>query len=121
MEYQERKGVMATEIFTWRPVGAPQGSVTLRRLSAQFGDGFRQAVGDGINNKVQSWPLQFAGTLSDMQSLVSFFDRHAGYRPFLWTPPLGEQGYYEVTAYSPTPVGGRAYTVNATFQQVFTP
>jgi len=112
---------MAIETFKWRPIGSPQGTTTLRRLTAQFGDGYRQAAADGINAKVQSWPLQFVGDKGEAQAIIAFFDRHAGFRSFLWTPPLGEQGYYEVVQYSPTPVGGPVYTVSATFQQVFKP
>jgi len=112
---------MATETFNWRAVGTPQGTVTLRRLVAQFGDGYRQAAADGINNKVQSWPLQFVGSRAEMAALIAFLDQHAGFRSFLWTPPLGEEGYYEVVQYSATPIGGPVYTVNATFQQVFKP
>ncbi|SAI70472.1 Phage-related protein [Bordetella ansorpii] len=109
------------ETFTWPSANDPQGTVTFRRLVAQFGDGYRQAAADGINNKVQSWPLQFIGTDTYLAPILAFFDRHAGYRSFRWTPPLGEEGWYEVTSYSPTPIGGPVYTISATFQQVFKP
>lgn len=112
---------MTRERFTWRPTGQPAGTVTFRRLSAQFGDGYRQVAGDGLNTKGQSWPLQFSGSKEQMGAILAFFDRHAGIRAFLWTPPLGEEGLYEVTSYSPTPMGGPAYTLSATFQQTFRP
>lgn len=112
---------MTTETFRWRPVGQPAGAVTFRRLIAQFGDGYRQVAGDGINNRVQVWPVQFAGTRDQMQEIADFLDRHAGVRSFLWTPPMGVEGYYEVAEYSPTSMSGPAYTVSATFQQVFRP
>lgn len=112
---------MTTETFRWKPVGQPAGTVTFRRHVAQFGDGYRQVVGDGINKKVQAWPVQFAGTREQMQEIVDFLDRHAGTRSFFWTPPMGVEGYYEVAEYSPSPMGGTAYTVSAKFQQVFRP
>ncbi|MEN4919714.1 phage tail protein [Achromobacter spanius] len=107
--------------FTWRATGQPNGAVTFRRLTAQFGDGYRQVAGDGINSKVQSWPLTFAGSKREMDALVAFLDRHAGIRSFLWTPPLGEEGLYEAPTFSLSHVGGDVYTVSATFQQVFKP
>lgn len=111
-----------TETFTWRTIGQPQGTVTLRRLVAQFGDGYRQAAGDGINNKVQSWPVQCVGRdAAEAKAIVEFFDRHHGYKSFYWTPPLGERGLFEVVTYNPSPVGGGIYTISATFQQVFKP
>ncbi|MCD0495908.1 phage tail protein [Achromobacter sp. MY14] len=109
------------ERFTWRSTGQPVGATTFRRLTAQFGDGYRQVAGDGINNKVQSWPLTFAGSKAEMQAVLAFLDRHAGIASFLWTPPMGTEGYYEAPTYNLNPVGGDTYTVSATFQQVFKP
>lgn len=109
------------ERFTWRATGQPSGTASFRRLTAQFGDGYRQVAGDGINNKVQSWPLTFSGDKKDMAALAAFLDRHAGIRSFLWTPPMGEEGFYEAPAYTLNPVGGDVYSVSATFQQVFRP
>ncbi|MCP5854454.1 phage tail protein, partial [Klebsiella pneumoniae] len=45
------------DTFTWCPYIEPTGSGTFRVRSAQFGNGYRQVAGDGINNEVQSWPL----------------------------------------------------------------
>ncbi|MDH2052848.1 phage tail protein [Achromobacter marplatensis] len=109
------------ERFTWRATGQPSGVVTFRRLTAQFGDGYRQVAGDGINNKVQSWPLTFVGTRQQMEAMVAFLDRHAGVASFLWTPPFGSEGFYEAPSYSLVPMGGGVYSVSVTFQQVFRP
>lgn len=43
---------MAVETFTWCPMVEPTVTITQRVMKAQFGDGYSQAVGDGINNKV---------------------------------------------------------------------
>lgn len=112
---------MTTPIFTWPSTGSPSGTATFRVRTAQFGDGYSQSVGDGINNKTQSWPLTFTGSKAKMQAIVDFLDERAGWQAFFWTPPLGVQGYYTCTSYSPSPVGGPVYTVTATFQQVFRP
>jgi phage-related protein len=112
---------MATETFTWRAVNTAAGQVTLRTLSAQFGDGYSQAAGDGLNNKVQSWPLQFAGRQAEILAIQDFLDRHKGYKSFYWTPPLGVQGLYRVPEYSPVADKGGIYTLSATFVQSFAP
>lgn len=109
------------DTFTATPTGTPVGQVAFHVLSAQFGDGYSQEAADGINNKVQSWPLTFTGTKVEMQTIVDFFDAHAGWKGFYWTPPLGVQGIYKVTAYSPSPIGGPMYSVTATFEQKFAP
>ncbi|MFY2030553.1 phage tail protein [Achromobacter xylosoxidans] len=109
------------ERFTWRATGQPAGTVTYRRIVARFGDGYRQVVGDGINNRVQSWPVQIQGDRAEIMAAMEFLDRHSGVRSFLWTPPVGEEGYYEVSSFSLTPVGGTVYTLSATFEQVFRP
>lgn len=112
---------MTTQTFTWQPTGSPSGEVKFRVRKAQFGDGYSQSVADGINNKVQSWPLQFVGKKADMQDIIDFLDARAGYQSFYWTPPMGAQGLYRAESYSPSPQGGPVYNVTATFQQVFAP
>ena len=113
---------MATEIFTWTPVGpSAEGDITLRARSVQFGDGYSQAVADGINNKVGSWPLRFVGDRDTIRAIADFLDRHAGATSFYWTPPLEEQGRYRASKYSPGPMVKGLYSLSVTFQQVFAP
>ncbi|WP_243689793.1 phage tail protein, partial [Cronobacter sakazakii] len=52
---------MATETFTWCPRINAGGEVTHRVRRAQFGDGYAQASGDGINARGQKWDLEFVG------------------------------------------------------------
>lgn len=109
------------ERFVWTATGQPSGTVNFRRLTAQFGDGYRQVAGDGINSEVQSWPLTFSGTKKEMEVIAAFLRRHAGIRSFLWTPPLSEEGLYEAPTFNINPVGGASYSIAVTFQQVFKP
>lgn len=113
---------MAIETFTWRVQGQPEGSLNQRVRSAQFGDGYKQVSGDGINPETQSWPLTFSGNKSDMQPLLAFVRRHTT-KSFIWTPPLGEKGLYRVTADSirVVPIGGPAVSISATFEQAYAP
>lgn len=109
------------DVFGWKAINSTSGQATFRVRRAQFGDGYSQEAANGINNKVQSWPLQFAGSEDEMQAIIDFFDACAGYRSFLWTPPLGKQGLYKVALYTPSPLGGPVYTISATFEEKFAP
>lgn len=112
---------MTTPTFTWAPLVQPTGTATYRVLTAQFGDGYKQTAADGINNKVQSWPLTFSGTADEIAPIRNFLDAQQGYQAFLWTPPLGVQGYYKCAAHTLQPVEGDVYTLTATFEQSFQP
>lgn len=112
---------MAHETFNWSPRVNPQGETKFRVLTAQFGDGYSQAAADGINNRTESWPLQFVGDASAITPIRAFLDRHAGHRAFFWSPPMGEQGFYRAAQYSLTAMGGGMYTLSVTLDQVFKP
>ncbi|NMY89829.1 phage tail protein [Pseudomonas oryzihabitans] len=112
---------MAVETFTWSPRLDPEGTATYRTRTSQFGDGYAQVVGDGLNNKSQSWPLTFKGGRATIVAIRDFLDRHAGYRSFLWTPPLGAVGFYKASEYRLAAHGAEIYTLTVTFEQAFHP
>ena len=113
---------MAYETFTWCPLVDPDGTNRFRVLSAQFGDGFAQEVGDGINNETHSWPLQFVGYEDYIKPIRNFLRKHQGFRPFLWTPPMEDQaGLFVVRELNVRAMGGKAYTLTATFEERFSP
>lgn len=112
---------MAYQIFTWRSTSEVQGTSTFKVLSAQFGDGYKQAVGDGLNNESGSWQLQFVGGKEYIAAIRDFLKQHKGFRPFEWQPPFGDSSLYEVNEYTITPQGGTLYMLHATFQQRFAP
>lgn len=108
------------ETFIWCPETGTEGSSTFRVLTAQFGDGYKQSAGDGINNEVNSWPLTFKGLEHEIKPIRDFLRSHKGYKPFYWKPPLETEAFlFEVTEFSVVPMGGRAYTLTATFVQRF--
>lgn len=112
---------MTTPTFTWQPRVEPTGTAKYRVLTAQFGDGYQQTAADGINNKVQSWPLTFSGTASEITPIRDFLDACGGYQSFYWTPPLGTTGLYVCPSHNIKPLGGGLYELTATFNQVFHP
>lgn len=106
------------ELFTWTHVTEPQGSITHRVLQSQFGDGYSQAVGDGINTKQQTWPLQFIGKRERIVAIRDFLDRHAGYKAFLWKPPLdGKPQAFRAGGYDLQQHGAYVFALTVTFTQ----
>lgn len=109
------------ETFTWSPRIAAQGTTDFRVLTAQFGDGYSQRVGDGLNTEVQKWNLEFTGTDTYISPIATFLRRHQGFKSFSWRPPLSAEGFYRVDSMQVTALGRNVYTLSATFQQVFKP
>lgn len=113
--------MMTYQTFAWCPRIDPEGTSSFRVLSAQFGDGYTQEAGDGINNEKQSWPLEFVGYEEQIKSIRDFLRAHGGFKPFKWTPPMGEEGLYVCREFRLRAMGGKAYTLSATFEQRFAP
>lgn len=112
---------LAIETFTWPTQSGDSPTITYRVRTSQFGDGYKQTAADGPNNKEQSFPVTVTGMKAQILDVMAFFDRHAGAKAFLWTPPLGSVGFYTCADPVPTPLGGMAYKITATFEQAFVP
>jgi phage-related protein len=52
---------MAIETFTWCPRINAEADTNFRVRKAQFGDGYEQVSGDGLNTRSQQWTLNFTG------------------------------------------------------------
>ena len=112
---------MAIERFTWPTQNGDAPDITYRVRAAQFGDGYKQESGDGPNNKQDSYPISYTGPKTKVLEMMAFFDRHAGAKAFLWTTPLGELGLFTCKKPVPTPMGGGAFKLTATFDRAFQP
>lgn len=110
---------MAIQRFTWPTQTGESPDISYRVRTSQFGDGYKQLVGDGPNNKVQSYPITFTGTKSEVLEVMAFFDAHAGSVAFLWTTPLGDLALFTCAKPVPTPMGGGVFKISATFDQAF--
>lgn len=59
-----------------------------RVLRADFGDGYVQRTGDGLNALSRKLEATFqALTNTEADAILSFFEDRKGYLPFLWTLP----------------------------------
>lgn len=112
---------MAIETFTWSPRIDAQAEVKNRVRKAQFGDGYTQVSGDGLNTRSQEWSLSFVGSEDYIQAIREFLDRMAGSKSFLWKPPLYPLGLWRCEDYKPRAMGGDIYSLDATFIQEFKP
>lgn len=103
------------------PQEGAQGTTRFNVTEIVFGDGYVSSFGNGLHNKFQVWPMTWKGTVAEITPIRDFFDAHAGYKKFLWTPPLGVQGYYVVKEYSPLVEAAGNAQITATFEQRFAP
>lgn len=79
-------------LATFSPPIQPSTGVTnkpqIKILEAQFGDGYTQATGDGLNHIRAEFSLMWEVlTPAQADAIESFFEAHGGYAPFLWTAP----------------------------------
>lgn len=88
---------------------------------ARFGNGYEQVVGDGLNNVRQIWNIEKFGTQEQVFPAYNFIKEHRGAIPFQWETPLGEQILVRCQEYKMRHRGDLAYTLTATFEQVFKP
>lgn len=107
------------DTFTWTPDKAAPGKFTQRTRSAQFGSGYMQEAGDGLNTETQSWDLTFTGDKKRIMAILAFLRSQGGYKAFTWSTPLDGPLFFKCRAYSPSPLGGIAWTLAATFEQTF--
>jgi phage-related protein len=110
------------EVFNFPVETKPTGTTTHRVKRSQFGDGYVQKVGIGLNGKATNWNI----TLDNSQAVVvaarEFLDRHGGYKSFLWTPPSYPQPLlFTCETYVENPHLGDQSRLTATFEQVFAP
>lgn len=106
------------ETFNYKPRLGATPQVTHRTISIQFGDGYLQAVGDGINTTLKSYQLEFIGSYTKLSEIANFLDRHGGFKPFLWMAPratvaktwIAKDGYT-----GPTRAGANVYSLQVTF------
>ncbi|GKX46086.1 phage tail protein [Pectobacterium carotovorum] len=89
---------------------------TVRKV--QFGDGYAQVSGAGLNGEVISFPYSFRGKVEIALAIRDFLRRHRK-KAFIWTPPYGEEGLYLAAADSVkfAAVGKTQGIVSATFEQ----
>jgi len=113
---------MAIDTFTWCVRIGPSGANTVATLQAQFGDGYKQVAGNGINTDAETWNLACNGDVATMKKVRDFLLSHV-IKSFWWVNPWGEQKLYRVKAdsVSPTFPHGGFVELSFIFEQSFSP
>lgn len=116
---------MATETFPDIAAhrSSPGHDTEFKTLESNFGDGYTQAVAEGLNSERESWNLVWENEdIADVQTIKTFLKARAGYQPFYWTAP-GEETpkTWRCKKFSSKPVGPYAETLTATFERWFGP
>ena len=87
-------------------------------VSAKFGDGYQQRVGDGINSSPRSYSNTFQKKRTDMDSIEAFLKTANGVDSFDWTPPFAAAGKWICPTWSRVLKDGFD-TLTATFEEVY--
>lgn len=94
-----------------------------RIKKADFGDGYSQRTGDGLNAVAVSPTLSFiALSLAEADAIESFFVARGGYESFEYTLPDESTARQWVTSeegWARTATGPDLYTINVTLTEVF--
>lgn len=111
---------MATEIFSWCVRTGASEQLLVSSLQAQFGDGYKQVAGIGINSSGETWPLSCNGKPEKILEIRNFLNSHVT-NSFWWTNPWGERKTYRVIGNSinSTFVNGGWVEITFTFEQAF--
>ncbi|MFF0976162.1 phage tail protein, partial [Proteus mirabilis] len=66
------------EEFKWRTQiqDSPSGEFKHRIKEVEFGDGYKQVAGDGINPESQTWPFAYMGLKDEVMPIFKFIRRH---------------------------------------------
>ena len=112
---------MSAQTFTWCPLENARGRARFRIRKAQFGDGYTQRAGDGLNPRDKPWELRFRGRGSYIAPIREFLDAHAGVVAFLWTPQGGVPGLYVCEEYEETALVNNRFEIAATFLEAPAP
>lgn len=110
---------MLLKTFKWKVLIDSSGGVDFRTREVEFGDGYEQVVGDGINTKKVSHSLKLIGKIGEMKEVATFLEEHAGYKPFIFKHPFMGEGVYRCLKYSFDPVAKDIYKISFSVKQAY--
>jgi phage-related protein len=115
---------MAIEAFSWGIQSASQPTTKSKDniRKAQFGDGYTQVTGSGLNDETLSYEYAFTGKPEIALQIYAFLRRHKT-RSFSFKPPFEELSLWRVEADSLQKIvkNKKVMTISATFEQAFAP
>lgn len=110
------------ETFHWCVRLDSTGAVDEQILSAQFGDGYEQVAGVGINSGRAEWQVNVRMRKPAIDDVYEFLSRHGQKKAFLWEPPMGVMGLYRRSSAIRISGQGRGmFTLSTSFKQFYKP
>jgi phage-related protein len=107
---------MAT--FNWLPDWGVSKSQKPRVLRYQFGDGYEQRRGDGINSNLEEWSCTFKRNVVEVELIDTFLKQMGGTEAFNWVTPDGRSAVFVCDSHSVTKDDYGWSTLSATFREV---
>lgn len=110
---------------TFAPVVNPTPPITARIeprvLKAQFGDGYSQRAGDGLNTRRRTYELTWETLIrTEIDDIVGFFEALQDGEAFYWTPNDGSaQGVFTLKDWSASRITYAEYSCSATLVEEF--
>lgn len=105
--------------FTWAPAPGSSQSKAPRVKTAQFGDGYSQRAGDGINTIKRAWSVTFTRATADIDAIDAFLTARAGVESFDWTPPTGAAGKWICPEWGRDKIHSNVQAISTSFVEVF--
>ena len=105
--------------FTHVPSVGVNLSAKFKVRKSEFGGGYQQRVGDGINTIARSWSVSFSNDATTIDTIQAFLDNDKGIASFTWVPPVGVSGKFICEGYSRSISDYDSETLTATFNEVF--
>lgn len=94
---------------------------TVRVNEAQFGDGYTQTTGDGLNAISDTYSVAWGLlTKAELDAFVDFLKAHGGTLAFLWTPPRDSAArQWKCKGWRTQNLNGGWFALSATFKESF--
>lgn len=110
-----------TDTFPFKTETTGTGESTVAQYEVKFGDGYSQAIANGLNPVSQTRTVVHSGYRADVQLVVDWLKEHAG-TSFFWKAPWqSEPGYFRCKLWRDRNNGGDHWTLEMDFYEVFGP
>lgn len=110
---------MVVPVFNFPVQANDAGDREYLTRNAQFGDGYEQVSGEGINSSRDTWSITYSGKIDDVRLVREFLDERKGRLSFLWRNPFGELSMYRASKYNIVPYSRDVLRLTTTFTQSF--
>lgn len=115
---------LSTAQFLWSPSYAVPKKVSFRLRKGEFGDGYEQRSGVGINNIRRQWDLRFnAKSEAVALDIQDFLEAREDGKSFYWKPPFLNRNEETILVtceeFQITPMSYNNFDITATFKQVY--